>query len=439
MKPISRRAVLRGVGTSIALPFLDAMRPRTLLAAPAAKAPVRAAFFFIPNGVNMDAWRPPKAPGQLPETLAPLKPVITKVNHLTGLRHQNAESGGDGAGDHARDSAAYLTGARPKKTDGKDIQAGVSIDQFMAAQVGGETRLPSLELGTQGGAQSGNCDSGYSCAYSSNISWKTPSQPMAKEINPRELFLRLFGDPKARASEQEIAREASFLRSQLDLVLEDVKRLQSRVGASDKAKLDEYLEGVRAIEKRIQGVEKGPKGPPPDLAIPTGVPGEHGAHIRLLEDLLVAAFQTDTTRIAPFMMANSGSNRTIPEAGVNEGHHTLSHHSGDKAKLDKIKKIDLFYMEQFAYMLQKMNAIKEESGTLLDNVMIVYGGAIADGNAHNHNDLPILLAGRGGGTIPGGRFLKFAGQPVCNLFLSMCDRLKVKAAAFGDGNKRLPI
>jgi hypothetical protein len=436
---ITRRTLLRGAGTAIALPFLDAMRPRTLLAAPAAKAPVRLGFFFIPNGVNMEAWRPPKAPGQLPETLMPLKPVITKINHVAGLVHKGAMAQGDGAGDHARDSAAFLTGAHPKKTDGKDIQAGVSIDQFAAQQIGSETRLPSLELGTQGGAQSGNCDSGYSCAYSSNISWKTPSQPMAKEINPRELFVRLFGDPKARASEAEIAREASFLRSQLDLVLEDVKRLKSRIGVSDQAKLDEYLEGVRAIEKQIQGVEKGPKGPPPDLQVPTGVPGDHGAHIRILEDLLVAAFQTDTTRVATFMLANSGSNRTIPEAGINEGHHTLSHHSGDKAKLDKIKKIDLFYAQQFAYMLEKMNAVKEENGTLLDNVLIMYGGAIGDGNAHNHDDLPILLAGRGGGTLQGGRFLKFSGQPVCNLFLSMCDRAKIKAPTFGDATKRLPI
>ncbi len=436
---ISRRTLLRGAGTAIALPFLEGMLPRTLLAAPAAKAPVRLGFFFIPNGVNMEAWRPPKAPGQLPETLQPLKPVITKINHISGLAHKNAEAGGDGAGDHARDSAAFLTGARPKKTDGKDIQAGVSIDQFAAAQLGESTRLPSLELGTQGGAQSGNCDSGYSCAYSSNISWKSPSQPMAKEINPRELFVRLFGDPKARASEQEVAREAGFLRSQLDLVLEDVKRLKARIGASDQAKLDEYLEGVRAIEKQIQAVEKAPKGPPPDLQVPTGVPGDHGQHIRMLGDLLVAAFQTDTTRVATFMLANSGSNRTFPEAGVNEGHHTLSHHSGDKAKLDRIKKIDLFYVQQFAYLLEKMNAIKEENGTLLDNVLILYGGAISDGNAHNHNDLPILLAGRGGGTVPGGRFLKLSGQPVCNLFLSMCDRAKVKAVTFGDGTKRLPI
>jgi len=435
---ITRRTMLRGAGTAIALPFLEAMLPRTLLAAPAAKAPVRMAFFFIPNGVNMEAWRQPKTPG-LPETLAPLKPVADRVLHITGLKQYGAEAQGDGAGDHARDSAAFLTGAHPKKTDGKDIKVGVSVDQFAAQQIGGETRLPSLELGTQEGAQSGNCDSGYSCAYSSNISWRTPSAPMAKEINPRELFVRLFGDPKARRSEAEIAREAAFLRSQLDLVLEDVKRLQGRISVGDREKLDEYLEGIRAIEKQIQSAEKAAKAVPPDLQLPQGIPGDHQQHLRIMMDLLVAAFQTDTTRIATFMLANSGSNRTFPNIGVGEGHHTLSHHAGDKNKLDRIKKIDLFYVEQLATMLQKMDAVKEEKGSLLDNSMILYGGAISDGNRHNHDDLPILLAGKGGGSIQTGRFAKFSGQSLCNLFVSMLDRMKVKAAQFGDSTKRLPI
>jgi hypothetical protein len=435
-KPLSRRTLLRGIGTAIALPWLEAMTPRTLLASSAAPAPIRMAFFFVPNGQNMEGWKMPKTPG-LPETLAPLKNVASKVLILSGLAQRAAESGGDGPGDHARDSAAYLTGVRPKKTGGKDLRAGVSADQFAAQQVGHETRLPSLELGTQEVAQSGSCDSGYSCAYSSNISWITPSQPAAKEIDPRALYIRLFGDPKARQSEQEIAREAAYTRSLLDLVLDEAKGLRSRLGASDQSKLDEYLDSVRSIEKQIQG-NAAPKNPPADLEFPGGRPQDYAQHLRVMLDLLAAAFQTDTTRIATFMMANSGSNRAFPSIGVNEGHHTLSHHGGSKDKLDKVKKIDLFYMQQFAYFLEKLDRIKEERGTLLDNAMIVYGGAISDGDRHNHDELPILLAGRGGGTIASGRHLKANGS-LCGLFLSMFDRMKVRAPSFGDTSKRVAI
>jgi hypothetical protein len=435
---ISRRMMLRGTGAAIGLPFLEAMFPRTLLAAPAAKVPVRAAFFYIPVGMNMEAWRPPKTPG-LPETLLPLKPVAGSICHITGLQQKNAEGLGDGAGDHARDGSVYLTGMHPKKTDGKDINIGVSADQVIAQQIGGETRFPSLELGTDGGAQSGNCDSGYSCAYSSNISWRTPSQPNTKETNPRNLFIRLFGDPKARASEAEVAREASYTRSILDMVNEDSKRLRARLGTSDQGKLDEYLEGVRAIEKQIQGAEKMAANPPPSIDLPSGVPGDHAEHIKVLCSILAAAFQTDSTRVATFMLANSGSNRTFPSLGITEGHHTLSHHAGDKNKLEKIKKIDRHYIELFAGFLEKLQAVKEEKGTILDNSMIVYGGALSDGNRHNHDDLPILLAGKGGGTVQGGRFLKMQGQPLNSLFLSMMDRLKVKVVQFGDTPKRAAL
>jgi len=316
---------------------------------------------------------------------------------------------------------------------------GISADQIIAQQIGSETRFPSLELGTDGGAQSGNCDSGYSCAYSSNISWRTPSQPNAKETSPRNLFIRLFGDPKARASEAELAREATYTRSILDMVNEDSRRLRSRLGLSDQQKLDEYLEGVRAIEKQVQGAEKAAANPPPNIELPSGQPGDHGEHIRLMCDIIAAAFQTDSTRVATFMLANAGSNKTFPSLGINEGHHTLSHHAGDKAKQDKIKKIDKWYIEHFAYFLEKLGSVKEERGTLLDNSMIVYGGALSDGNRHNHDDLPVLLAGKGGGTIASGRFLKMQGQPMSSLFLSMFDRLKVKSVQFGDASKRAAI
>ena len=435
---VSRRTMLRGTGAAIGLPFLEAMFPRTLLAAPAAKAPLRAAFFYMPVGANMDAWRQPKTPG-LPETLEPLKKLAGSIIHITGLQHKNAEGLGDGAGDHARDGGTYLTGMHPKKTDGKDIMVGPSADQIIAQQIGSETRFPSLELGTDGGAQSGNCDSGYSCAYSSNISWRTGNQPNAKETSPRNLFIRLFGDPKARASEAEIAREASYTRSILDLVNEDSKRLRGRLGLSDQQKLDEYLEGLRAIEKQVQGAEKAAATPPPNIELPAGASADHGEHIRVMCEILAAAFQTDSTRVATFMLANSGSNRTFPSIGITEGHHTLSHHAGDKAKQDKIKKIDKFYIELLAGFLEKLQSVKEERGTILDNSMIVYGGALSDGNRHNHDDLPVILAGKGGGTLASGRFLKMQGQPMCSLFLSMFDRLRVKAVQFGDTAKRAAL
>ncbi|MBI3855644.1 MAG: DUF1552 domain-containing protein [Planctomycetes bacterium] len=435
---ISRRTMLRGVGTAIGLPFLEAMLPRTLLAAPAAKAPLRAAFFYIPVGANMEAWRQPKTPG-LPETLEQLKKLAGSIIHITGLQHRNAEGLGDGAGDHARDGGTFLTGMHPKKTDGKDIMVGPSADQIIAQQVGSETRFPSLELGTDGGAQSGNCDSGYSCAYSSNISWRTGSQPNAKETSPRNLFIRLFGDPKARASEAEIAREASYTRSILDMVNEDSKKLRGRLGTTDQGKLDEYLEGLRAVEKQVQGAEKMAATPPPNIELPSGAPADHGDHIKLLCEILAAAFQTDSTRVATMMLANSGSNRTFPSIGVTEGHHTISHHAGDKAKLEKLKKIDKYYIELFAAFLEKLKSVKEERGTLLDNSIIVYGGALSDPNRHNHDDLPVIVAGKGGGTLASGRFLKMQGQPMCSLFLSIFDRMKVKAVQFGDTAKRAAL
>ena len=434
---LDRRTFLRGAGVAIALPYLDAMTPAF---ASVAAPPVRLGFIFVPNGSNMSQWSPnPKIKG-LPPTLLPLTKVAAKVNILTGLDQKNGDALGDGAGDHARDSAAYLTGAHPVKTAGKEIKVGVSADQFAAQQVGKLTRLPSLEIGTEGSAQSGNCDSGYSCAYSSNISWRTPSSPMAKETSPRNLFIRLFGDPDAAADEAEKAREATYLKSMLDLALDDVKKLKAKLGAADSGKLEEYLDAVREIESQIQAVEKTPKGPPKDLAIPKGpAPKDFEQHLHIMSDLLVAAFQTDTTRIATFMFANSGANHTYPMLGINEGHHTISHHAGDKSKLDQLAKIDEFHVKQFAYLLEKMDGVKEEKGTLLDNVMIVYGGAISDPNAHNHHDLPILLAGKGGNTIQSGRVIKNGAAPLCNLFLSLFDRMKVKAETFGDSTKRLVL
>src|SRR5579862_1839017 len=438
---MSRRAVLRGLGASVALPALEAMAPRRAFGGDAARLPLRMAFFSIPNGVNNTYWFPKEVGTDyvLPKTLASLEPVKGDLLVLSGLAHDKAKANGDGPGDHARSDATYLTGCQARKTDGKDIRAGVSVDQLAAERMGSQTRLPSIELGCEKGAMAGNCDSGYSCAYSSSISWKSATMPLPKEINPRSVFTRLFGDPNQLAAERDRAKQAMYRRSVLDLVSEDAKSLDRELGLADRRKLEEYLEAVRAVERQIQAAERDGARRMPAVEAPEGIPAEFPAYVKLMMDLLVLAFQTDTTRIATFVMANEGSNRTFPWIEVRDGHHSLSHHGGNVEKTDKIQKIDQFYVEQFSYFVQKMKAIPEGEGTLLDHSMLVYGGAIGDGNRHNHDELPILLAGKAQGTITTGRHLRYPrGTPLCNLFLSMLDRVGVREETFGDATGRLP-
>lgn len=443
-RKLNRRTVLKGVGASMALPLLEAM-PSPALAAKAAEAsgataPLRMAFCSIPNGVNMDAWAPTSdgKDFKLTPTLAPLEKMRDQLTVISHLAHNKARANGDGPGDHARSAATYLTGTQALKTAGRDIRAGISVDQVAAQKIGDRTALPSLELGCVAGAQAGSCDSGYSCAYSSNISWRAPGQPTGKDINPRSVFTRLFGDPQQLAAKRERARQNMLRRSVLDLVHEDAKSLRRTVGASDQHKLDEYLESVREIEQRIQAAERsGDRDAPAGVTAPEGVPSDFGEHVRLMMDMIAVAFQTDSTRIATFMLANEGSNRPYPQIGVRDNHHALSHHQKNAAKLDKIAKIDRFHIEQFAYLVDRLSKIKEGDGSVLDNSMIVYGGAIGDGNRHNHLDLPILLAGRGGGSIESGRHIRAPkGTPMSNLFLSMLDRMGVKEERFGDSTGR---
>jgi hypothetical protein len=439
-KLISRRAVLRGLGVAVALPALEAMAPLRAFAGNSAKPPLRMAFISIPNGVNNYHWFP-KDTGTnfiLPKTLSPLEPVRSDVLVLSGLAHDKARANGDGAGDHARSNATLLTGCQARKTDGKDIRAGVSIDQVAAEKNGGRTKLASVELGCEKGAMAGNCDSGYSCAYSSAISWKTPTLPLPKEINPRAVFSRLFGDPNQIAQERDRAKQAMYRRSVLDLVTDDAKTLNGDLGLADRRKLEEYLEAVRSIEKQIQSAERDEARRLPQMEAPEGIPAEFPAYVKLMLDLVVVAFQTDTTRIATFVIANEGSNRTFPWIEVRDGHHSITHHGGNVDKLEKIQKIDQFYVEQYAYFVQKMKSIPEGEGTLLDSSMLFYGGAIGDGNRHNHDELPVLLAGNAQGTIESGRHVRYPkGTPLCNLFLSMLDRVGVKEEKFGDGTGRL--
>lgn len=437
---LPRRTFLKGLGLSVGLPLLEAMRPATMLRAnPAHAAPTRMAFVFFPNGAIMDAWKPEKAGHdyELPETLQALAEYRGDFNVITGLAQDKGRAHGDGPGDHARCASTFLTGAHPVKTSGADIRAGISVDQVAAQQVGGMTKLPSLELGIEGGRNAGNCDSGYSCAYSSNISWKTESTPMAKEINPRLVFERMFGGGGQEAAESR-ARRDFYRKSILDLVANDARRLQEKLGQTDRRKLDEYFTSVRELEQRIVRAEQHGTKERPDFQVPTGVPKDVAEHIRLMFDLMTLAFRTDTTRIATFMLGNAGSNRSYGMVNVNEGHHQLSHHQNDKEKIAKIKRIDRFLAERFAYFLGQLKETPDGEGTLLDHSMVLYGSGLSDGNRHRHDDLPLVLAGRANGTIETGRHLKFDREiPMNNLFLSMLDRVGADVRGLGDSTGRL--
>ncbi len=331
--------------------------------------------------------------------------------------------------------ASFLTGRHPRKTDGVDIRAGVSVDQLAAQSIGRATRFPSLELGCEGGKNAGECDHGYSCAYQSNLSWQGESTPVAKQINPRLVFDRLFDRPSGTDAAQADRRRKSIL----DFVTEDSRQLHQVLGAPDRRKLDEYLNGVREIEQRITRAR-----PAVDLGgmtypRPLGIPADYQEHLRLMADLLALAFQADLVRIATFVFANDGSNRSYRNIGVSDGHHDLSHHGGDVDKQHRIRKINQFHVAQLAYLLQKLKSIPEGSGTLLDHSLIVYGSGISDGNTHAHDDLPILVAGRGNRTIKTGRHIRFPKEtPLTNLYVSMLDRAGVNVPSIGDSTGPLP-
>jgi len=434
--PLSRRLVLKGAGTALALPFLEAMLPRTAFAADSAH-PTRMACIFFPNGAIMQDWRP-TAEGAgyvLPPTLESLKAVKEEVLVLSGLTQDNARAKGDGPGDHARSAAAFLTGSHPFKTAGADIKVGMSVDQAAAEKIGHATKLPSLEIGIEKGRNAGQCDSGYSCVYSNTISWKSATTPMAKEIHPKLVFERLFG--AGAQAELAKAQRDKFRKSVLDLVADDAARLKPKLGKTDQRKLDEYFSSVREIEQRLDRSNK-PKVAVPKFEMPENVPTDVDEHITLMYDLMALAFQTDTTRVATFMLANEGSNRAYKNIGVNDGHHEISHHQNNKEKIEKIKKIDQYLVSKFAAFLGKLRSIREGEGTLLDHSMILYGCAIADGNAHAHDDLPLLLAGKANGSLKPGRHVVYdKNTPLNNLFLSMLDRVGAPQDQLGDSTGRV--
>lgn len=437
---LSRRTVLRGLGVSLALPWLEATST-IAKAAVVAPSPTRMAFIFVPNGVVMNNWVP-KTEGygfELSPTLQPLAPVQDDLTVITGLTHDKGRANADGAGDHARSASVFLTGSQPRKTDGELIRSGMSVDQMAAKAVGQNTRFSSLELGVDPGRMAGNCDSGYSCSYSSNISWSSESTPVGKEVNPKLVFERLFGGGKPSEVDKSQQQREALQKSVLDFIADDAKRLQSKLGRNDNRKLDEYMTGVREVERRIGTRTAKPVDIHVDYAIPDGIPGDYQDHMRMMCDLMVLAFQTDSTRIATMMFANAGDNKNYRKIGVAEGHHDLSHHGDNPEKLEKISQINRFHIEQLSYLLTKMKSIREGDRNLLDNSMVVYGSGLSDGNRHNHDNLPILLAGSGGGTIDTGRHLRYDLEtPVCNLFMSMLDRMGVDAPFIGDSTGRLP-
>ena len=438
----SRRGFLRGLGAAVSLPALDAFRPlmaateaSRAIATTASGAPLRMAYIYVPNGVNLDQWRPKGTTDsyKMGGSFGAMEAHRDDFQIFTGFEHKNADANGDGSGDHARANSVFLTGARPKKTAGSDIHLGISVDQIAANAVADQTRFASLELSTSGVRKSGQCDSGYSCAYQFNISWRSENQPMTPEDKPRAVFERLFGAGNSGERAKSLGQRLASKKSVLDFIQNDAKALHRYLGRTDQHKLDEYLTGVREIEKQIEKAES--LGIPADPGVPA--PGEftsYEEHLKMMFDMTVLAFKTDSTRISSFMMSEDGSNRSFSSIGVDDGHHNLSHHQGNPDTLGKIAKIDEFYLTQLSYFLEKLKTTEDVDGkSLLHNSMIVYGSGISDGNRHNHNDLPVILAGHAGGAFKPGRHVELGEDvPMANLYLRMLKEFGLDEKRFGD-------
>lgn len=436
-KALPRRTFLRGMGTAVALPFLDAMVP-ALARGQAAKAPVRMAFAYVPNGMDMRNWNPDyEGPlGVLPQTLTPLEPLKDDVLMLSNLTHNTGRALLDGAGDHGRCSGSYLTGVQVRKTV-TDIKASVSCDQLVAGEIGDQTRFPSLQVGLEDGRQAGDCDSGYSCAYTNNLSWRGEAQPLPPVLNPRAMFERLFGDGVELTPEQR-ARRYKYRRSILDFVTEETHSLQSTLGPTDQRKLDEYLTSVREIEQQIEKAEQYNTEIDPGMEKPYGIPPDFADHFKLMTDMITVAFQADLTRVVTFLITSEGTSRAYREIGIPDGHHPLTHHRNQIELMDKVAEINRYHVAQFAKWMAKLKATPEGDGSLLDNSMIVYGAGLADGNRHIHEDLPTLIVGRGGNYIKTGRRVVFRKEtPMCNLHLTMMDRMGLHMEHFGDSTGHL--
>jgi hypothetical protein len=433
-KVIPRRTMLRGLGAALALPLLDSMVPALASASETAIGQTRRlGIVYVPNGMRMDHWTPATTGSdfKLPSILQPLQPFHSQLNILTGLR------GVDGEGPHARASTRFLTGVASKRDDGSNLRASISMDQIAGRLLGRETQLATLELAIDGRDFAGSCDEGFSCAYTNTISWANETTPLPMENNPRAVFERLFGDsgstdPQVRKAR--LAKDASLL----DSVTERAHELSRQLGAGDQAKLNQYLDAVRDIERRIQMAEAQSDRELPVFEQPAGIPDTFSEHATLMFDLMALAFETDMTRVVTFMMGREITGRTYAEIGIADAHHPISHHQRDPVKLEKLLKINQYHMTFFAKFLERLRSTTAGDGSLLDNSMIVYGAGMADSNSHWSSDLPVLLAG--GAAVTGGRHTKYPENTrLSNLHLSLLDRMAVPIESLGDSTGRLPI
>jgi hypothetical protein len=437
---LDRRTFLRGAGAMLALPVLDAMTP-AFSAMDRAKtgaqpAVPRLGFIYIPNGVNLETWRPA---GQgtnftLSPTLSALEPFRDRVTVMSGLAHHAADRMNDGAGDHSRATAVFLSGCHAKRTQGADLYLGITADQVAARTLGKDTLLPSLELSLEDRNLGALCDEGYTCAYSNTLSWSSPTTPLPMERDPRLVFERLFGEG-GNAKERILRLRED--RSILDSVKGNMKQLQKTLAPTDRRRLDEYFDSIREVEQRLQRIEahnlESPSTSSAGGSRPVGVPQQFEDHIRLMFDLQVLAFEADITRVITFMLGRETSGRSYPQIGVPDSHHSVSHHDNNPEKLAKIAKIDAYHVQQLAYFLKKLSETQDGDASLLDRSMILYGGGISNGNLHNHNSLPALLAGGGAGQLKGGRHLDYREDtPMSNVLLSILDKAGARTDNLGD-------
>ena len=435
---MQRRRFLQAAGLSLALPSLEAFRPAAG-AAPltaASGAPLRTVFVYAPNGVNVEHWTPQGegadwTPGK---TLAEINDLRQHFTVVSGLEHRTGYQHKDGGGDHARATATFLTGAYVKKTAGRDIHLGKSVDQRIAEVAGRATRLPSLELSCDAVRKSGSCDSGYACAYQYNLAWKDATTPAPPECDPRQVFERLFGHGPHGQRQRNYMERMARQKSMLDFLRDQTAAMSATLGKADRARLDEYLTSVRQIERQVEAAER--TGPPvdPDAATPTGIPDDYAAHIDVMFDVLTLALRTDTTRVATFMLAHDGSNRSFEQIGVSESHHDISHHGKKPDRLEKIQKIDAFYLQRFRRFLETLRDTEDAGGgSLLDNSAVVYGSGLSDPDRHSHQQLPVIAAGRAGGAWSPGRHVRLASDtPMTNLYLSMLHAAGVPDEQFSD-------
>ena len=444
-KHLPRRTFLRGLGASVALPLLDSMVPALTAQELTSAAPVkRLGIIYVPNGVFMDNWTPPEGGSDfsLPSTMEPLAPFQDQMLVLTGLSNKMGDAWpGEGAGDHARAAGAYLTGVHPKKTEGADLQAGLSMDQIIARQLGQHTQLTSLELSLESRENVGACDPGYACAYANTLCWSSATTPLPMENNPRVVFERLFGGNESTDPEAWRARREED-SSILDAVGDKIAKLQGDLGHRDQLKLDEYLESIRNAERRIQMAEAQSERELPVIEQPAGVPATFQEHAKIMFDLQLLAFQADLTRVITFMVGHETSQRAYPEIGVPDAHHPLSHHGGSAEKIEKLIRVNGYHAEMFAYYLDRMKNTPDSEGSLLDNSTILYGSGMSDGNGHNHHNLPTLIVGGGTGSIKGNRHLVYPREqetPITNLFLDLLEKFDIPLESFGDSTRNLNV